>query len=86
MVCTSLGSLLRPLIYFLCSNLKANPVLFFIVCVWIVVFERISECRREGAFSISRGERTTITQAEDVLKLNYVLGRKSRVARSGEAK
>ena len=27
MVCTSLGSLLRPLLYFLCSNLKANPVL-----------------------------------------------------------
>ena len=27
MVCTSLGSLLRPLFYFLCSNLKANPVL-----------------------------------------------------------
>ena len=26
MVCTSLGSLLRPLFYFLCSNLKANPV------------------------------------------------------------
>ena len=26
-VCTSLGSLLRPLFYFLCSNLKANPVL-----------------------------------------------------------
>ena len=28
------------------------------------------------AFSISRRERTTITQAEDVLKLNYVPGRK----------
>ena len=28
MVCTSLGSLFRPLFYFLCSNLKANPVLF----------------------------------------------------------
>ena len=27
MVCTSLGSLLRPLFYFLRSNLKANPVL-----------------------------------------------------------
>ena len=27
MVCTSLGSLLHPLFYFLCSNLKANPVL-----------------------------------------------------------
>ena len=27
MVCTSLGSLLRPLFYFLCSNLKANPVI-----------------------------------------------------------
>ena len=27
MVCTSLGSLLRPQFYFLCSNLKANPVL-----------------------------------------------------------
>ena len=27
MVCTSLGSLLRPLFYLLCSNLKANPVL-----------------------------------------------------------
>ena len=27
-VCTSLGSLLRPLFYFLCSNLKANPVVF----------------------------------------------------------
>ena len=26
MVCTSLGSLLRPIFYFLCSNLKANPV------------------------------------------------------------
>ena len=26
MVCTSLGSLLRPLFYFLCSNLKAYPV------------------------------------------------------------
>ena len=26
MVCTSLGSLLRPLCYLLCSNLKANPV------------------------------------------------------------
>ena len=26
MVCTSLGSLLRPLFYFMCSNLKANPV------------------------------------------------------------
>ena len=26
MVCTSLDSLLRPLFYFLCSNLKANPV------------------------------------------------------------
>ena len=26
MVCTSLGSLLRPLFYFLCSNVKANPV------------------------------------------------------------
>ena len=26
MVCTSLGSLLGPLFYFLCSNLKANPV------------------------------------------------------------
>ena len=26
MVCTSLGSLLHPLFYFLCSNLKANPV------------------------------------------------------------
>ena len=26
MVCTSLGSLLPPLFYFLCSNLKANPV------------------------------------------------------------
>ena len=26
MVCTSLGSLLRPLFHFLCSNLKANPV------------------------------------------------------------
>ena len=26
MVCTSLGSLLRPLFYFLCSNLKVNPV------------------------------------------------------------
>ena len=26
MVCTSLGRLLRPLFYFLCSNLKANPV------------------------------------------------------------
>ena len=26
MVCTSLGSLLRPLFYFLCSFLKANPV------------------------------------------------------------
>ena len=26
MVCISLGSLLRPLFYFLCSNLKANPV------------------------------------------------------------
>ena len=29
LVCTSLGSLLRPLFYFLCSNLKANPVLLF---------------------------------------------------------
>ena len=27
MVCTSLGSLLLPLFYYLCSNLKANPVL-----------------------------------------------------------
>ena len=27
MVCTSLGSLLRPLFYFLCSNRKAYPVL-----------------------------------------------------------
>ena len=26
MVCTSLGRRLRPLFYFLCSNLKANPV------------------------------------------------------------
>ena len=26
MVCPSLGSLLRPLFYFLCSILKANPV------------------------------------------------------------
>ena len=26
MVCTSLGSLVRPLFHFLCSNLKANPV------------------------------------------------------------
>ena len=26
MVCTSLGSLLHPLFYFLCSNLKANLV------------------------------------------------------------
>ena len=26
MVCTSLGSLLRPLFHFLCLNLKANPV------------------------------------------------------------
>ena len=29
MVCTSLGSLLRPLFCFLCSNLKANPVTLF---------------------------------------------------------
>ena len=37
MVCTSLGSLLRPLFYFLCSNLKANPVLtsHFMFTVWI---------------------------------------------------
>ena len=26
MICTGFGSLLRPLFYFLCSNLKANPV------------------------------------------------------------
>ena len=31
MVCTSLGSLLRPLFYFLCSNLKTNPV--DVICV-----------------------------------------------------
>ena len=30
MVCTCLGSLLRPLFYFLCSNLKAKPV----QCSW----------------------------------------------------
>ena len=63
-------------------NLPSTIILF------CALFERISECLwgRE-AFSISRRERTTITQAEDVLKLNYVLAEergKSRGARWGE--
>ena len=32
MVCTSMGSLLHPLFYFLCSNLEANPVLLTTNC------------------------------------------------------
>ena len=39
MVCTSLGSLLRPLFYFLCSNLKANPVVTFVVMHAVPILE-----------------------------------------------
>ena len=43
MVCTKLGSLLRPLFYFLCSNLKTNPVHFSPLIVIHLVYVRIFE-------------------------------------------
>ena len=41
--CTKLGSLLRPLFYFLCSNLKTNPVHFSPLIVIHLVYVRIFE-------------------------------------------